>query len=106
MKRVVGLALMVALLAGSCSGGNSDPVAHAWALVRYWADTTGSVSDPDSGPTSVSEVNDIATSAWPNDPATAAQFVNLYNHLSTSESDAQYSVEASPFLAANCSSKS
>jgi hypothetical protein len=88
--------------AGCSSSAASDPVAHACALVAYWADTSGSVSDPDSGPTSVSEVTEIAKEGWPNDTGMAAQFVQLYDDLSSDLSDSQYAAEAAAFESANC----
>ncbi len=99
------LAAGMILLAGAtaCSSGQSgDPRAHACALVRYWADTSGTVSDPDTGATSVGEITDLARSAWPQDTGAAAQFIQLYDDLGSSATDTQYAVEAHPFLAAHC----
>lgn len=102
MRRIVAAAAVALALAG-CQGYSVDAWSHACALVRYWGDQTGTVSDPDSGPTTRSEVVDLGNSAWPNDSFTADRFVGLYDHLSTNESDADYSAnEADPFLAAHC----
>jgi hypothetical protein len=105
MQRLLLIVVTAMLLAPACGGGSgagANPSAHACALVRYWADTTGSVADPDSGVTSKSEVLDLARTAWPNDTGTAAQFIQLYNDLSSDLTDAQYAAEASTFTAANC----
>ncbi len=87
---------------GSNSGSTGDPVAHACALVRYWADTTGTVAYPDTGATSKSEVLDLAREGWPGDTGAAAEFVQLYDDLSSDLSDAQYWAEATAFEDAHC----
>jgi hypothetical protein len=100
--RGIAAVAAVALALAGCHG-SSDARSYACALVRYWGDQTGTVSDPDSGPTTRSEVVDLGNSAWPYDIATADLFLGLYDHLSTNESDADYSAnEADPFLAAHC----
>jgi hypothetical protein len=88
------------LIVDDCSG--ESPSAHACSLVRYWADTTGTVKDPDSGVTSQSEVIDIAREAWPDDTGTAAQFLQLYDDLSSDMTDAEYAMEANAFMSAHC----
>jgi hypothetical protein len=113
VNRILLLALAAAVVATACSkaaspglSGNPvgvDPVAHACALVRYWADTSGAVADPDSGATPKTEVLDIAAAAWPGDSATGGQFVKLYDDLSSDLTDAQYAAEVSTFETAHCS---
>ena len=96
----LGAVLLIAALAlTGCK--TASPTSHACALVRYWADSTGTVADPDSGVTTESEVVDLARSSWPNDTGTAAQFVQLYDDLSSNMSDAEYAAEAVAF-GTNC----
>jgi hypothetical protein len=114
VRRPLLLILAAALVVPGCSQGTNtpvatgnpvgaDPIAHACALVRYWADTSGAVTDPDTGFTSKTEVLDIAAAAWPGDSSTGGQFVKLYDDLQSDMTDTEYATEASTFEAtASC----
>jgi hypothetical protein len=114
MRRLL-IAVIAAVIAVACTsstagvtGGATDttstlaPIDHACALVAYWADTTQTVTDPDSGVTSQPEVIDLAKAAWPGDTATEGKFLQLYDDLSSDLTDAQYGREATTFEKVHC----
>jgi hypothetical protein len=103
-----------ALLAGACSRKAPDPAArsHACALAQYWgASEAFGVLDPDGGRTTSSEVDSLAEAAWPDSPATQADFRRLWydfrynpNLDTTGDPGGQYvlGIEAGGFMTAHC----
>jgi hypothetical protein len=98
IRRPLLLTLTAALVAmPGCKSAAMGATSHACALGRYWADTSGTVADPDSGVTTQTEVVDLAREACRTTPARLPQFVQLYDNLSGNMSDSEYAAEATAF---------
>ena len=102
---LVAGALVLTACSSSGAGATASPTLmpkdHACALVRYWADDSGTVADPDTGFTTQPEIIALAKAGWP-DTATEAKFVQLYDDLTANLSNKAYAAEATAFLTSAC----
>jgi hypothetical protein len=86
-------------LSGCSSGGSGTGSYDPCPVVRWWADTTGNVSQPVDAPISLAQAEDFA-SQLPD--AEGEAYLRLYNDLMSNMSDAAYAAEASNFEATYC----
>lgn len=100
--RSLRVGLVALVLAGCSPKPDNYSVVHACNLVHYWADRTATVSNPDTGPPSPSEIAELAQKGWPNNAAVAAQLARLYNDWRANVSTKQYTTEASAFTTTYC----
>jgi len=104
--RPPGVSLFLAcclLLAPACSSGSSGSSSGSSAdpcpIVAWWADASGSVSEPAGAPESLQEAQEIANSL----PSGEGQiFLQLYSRHDLVSSDPAFADESSAFQSSYC----
>jgi hypothetical protein len=99
MSRVVLASSLLVGLACSSGGNGGGSAADPCPIVEWYADTSGSVSEPSDVPVGLDQAQALADSL---PDAEGQAFMQLWDDLMSNMSDAAYSSEAASFEATYC----